>query len=108
MEELKHLFNPKEAGEYLDLSPKTLANSRSTGVGVSISYLKVGGSIKYRKSDLDAYLDKHTYNHTGETQGGSQWNTISTIDSYYLVIAIIGFWQIEIEVQIIRINTFPI
>ena len=68
MEKLKHLFSPKEAGEYLDLSPKTLANSRSTGVGVNISYLKVGGSIKYRKSDLDDYLINHTFSHTGESK----------------------------------------
>jgi hypothetical protein len=66
MDKLKHLLNPKEAGEYLDLSPKTLANARSTGAGIKISYLKIGGSIKYKKSDLDKYLDEHTYKHTGE------------------------------------------
>jgi len=72
MDKLKHLFSPKEAGEYLDLSPKTLANARSTGTGVKLNYLRVGGSIKYRKSDLDEYLNKHTYKHTGDTQGGTQ------------------------------------
>ena len=41
MDKLKHLFSPIEAGEYLDLSPKTLANSRSTGTGVDINFLKI-------------------------------------------------------------------
>lgn len=70
MDKLKHLFSTTEAGKYLDLSPKTLANARCTGTGVKLSFLKVGGSIKYRKSDLDEYLNNHTYNHTGEAQGG--------------------------------------
>ena len=66
MDKLKHLFNTQEAGEYLNISPQTLANSRSTGTGLKISFLRVGGSIQYRKVELDKYLDRHTYNHTGE------------------------------------------
>jgi len=72
MEELKHLFSPIEASKYLDISPKTLANARSTGTGIDLNFLKVGGSIKYRKSDLDKYLDKHTYSHTRKGQGDNQ------------------------------------
>ena len=72
MENLKHLFSPIEASKYLDVSPKTLANSRSTGTGINIDFLKIGGSVKYRKSDLDEYLNKHTYKHTGESQGDTQ------------------------------------
>ena len=70
MDKLKHLFNTQEAGEYLDLSPKTLANSRSSGTGVIINFIRVGGSIKYRKSELDKYLDEHTFQHTGQIKGG--------------------------------------
>ena len=66
MDKLKHLFNTQEAGEYLDISPQTLANSRSTGTGLKIDFLKVGGSIRYRKVELDKYLNEHTFNHTGE------------------------------------------
>ncbi|MEO1944854.1 MAG: helix-turn-helix domain-containing protein [Candidatus Thioglobus sp.] len=72
MNKLKHLFNTQEASEYLSISPQTLANHRSTGTGADISFLKVGGSIRYRKSTLDNYLEKHTYNHTGEIKGDKQ------------------------------------
>jgi len=70
MDKLKHLFNTQEAGEYLDISPQTLANSRSTGTGLKIDFLKVGGSIRYRKVELDKYLNEHTYQHTGQIKGG--------------------------------------
>ncbi len=70
MDKLKHLFNTQEAGEYLDISPKTLANSRSTGTGLKIDFLKVGGSIRYRKNELDKYLDENTFQHTGQIKGG--------------------------------------
>lgn len=69
VDKLKHLFSAKEASEYLDLSPKTLANSRSSGTGVIINFIKVGGSIKYRKTELDKYLESNTYKHTGEIKG---------------------------------------
>ena len=70
MDKLKHLFNTQEAGKYLDISPQTLANSRSTGTGLKIDFLKVGGSIRYRKVELDKYLNEHTYQHTGQIKGG--------------------------------------
>ena len=70
MDKLKHLFNTQEAGEFLDISPQTLANSRSTGTGLKIDFLKVGGSIRYRKVELDKYLNEHTYQHTGQIKGG--------------------------------------
>jgi len=70
MDKLKHLFNTQEAGEYLDISPQTLANSRSTGTGLKIDFLKVGGSVRYRKVELDKYLNEHTYQHTGQIKGG--------------------------------------
>jgi hypothetical protein len=66
MDKLKHLFNTQEAGEYLDISPQTLANSRSAGTGLKIDFLKVGGSVRYRKVELDKYLNEHTYQHTGQ------------------------------------------
>jgi len=70
MEKLKHLFSTTEAGEYLNISPQTLANYRSTGSTEGINFVKIGGSIRYRKADLDSYLEEHTYSHTGEINGG--------------------------------------
>ena len=58
---LKHqstdpLLNPNEAAEYLGVSKDTLAVWRCTG-RYSIPYLKVGRLAKYRKSDLEAWLE---------------------------------------------------
>lgn len=55
-------LTPAETAAYLGgSSPKstsTLAQWRSSGVGPS--YIKVGGSIRYRRSDLDAWLQSQT------------------------------------------------
>jgi hypothetical protein len=66
MDKLKILLNTNEAASYLGVSPKTLSNSRSSGVGVNIDFIKIGSCIRYRLSELDKYLTDHTYQHTGE------------------------------------------
>ena len=38
-------------------SARTLQRYRDTGVGPA--YIRAAGKIYYRRSDLDAYLDKH-------------------------------------------------
>jgi len=43
-------YNPQEAAKYLNCSESTLYRWRTSGYLVAI---KVGGSLKYRKSDLD-------------------------------------------------------
>jgi len=55
-----------EAAKKLNISPRTLNNARSTGTGVLISFTKVGSKVLYKKSDVDAYIDEHTYIHTGK------------------------------------------
>jgi excisionase family DNA binding protein len=65
----KIMIDNKQAAEYLGLSPKTLANHRSSGK-VLIPFVKIGNAIRYRKSDLDKYLKQRTYNHTGEVKRG--------------------------------------
>ncbi len=57
------LLTPPKAAEYLGTSVDTLAVWRCTG-RYNISYLKVGRLVRYRKSDLDAWLEKRT--HGGE------------------------------------------
>ena len=66
MDKLKSLFNTNEAANYLGVSPRTLSNSRSSGIGVNINFIKIGGCIRYRLSELDKYLEDHTYQHTGQ------------------------------------------
>lgn len=49
-----------QAAQYLHLSPTTLATWASTHRH-DIPYIKLGRSVRYRKSDLDQYLSHNTY-----------------------------------------------
>jgi hypothetical protein len=61
------LLTPKQTGDYLNISEVTLANSRSTGTGITIPFIKLSNkAIRYKESDLEAYIDSHTFSHTGE------------------------------------------
>ena len=53
------LLNPVEAAEYLGVSRDTLAIWRCVG-RYNIQFVKVGRLVKYRKSALDAFLDRRT------------------------------------------------
>ena len=62
------LLSTKEIAKYLGLDPKSLANSRYTGTGVKIPYIKLGKVVRYKQSEVDKYLEENTFNHTGETK----------------------------------------
>lgn len=70
MVEVQQLRTTRETAEQLNLSEKSLANSRTTGTGIKIPFIKMGtsGSIRYRQSDIDAYIDANTFSHTGEVK----------------------------------------
>lgn len=53
------LFTQNEAAAYLYLSPKTLAKWRCQYPD-RLAHLKIGGSIRYRKSALDNFLEAST------------------------------------------------
>lgn len=57
------LFTPPEAAAYIGVSKDTLSVWRSVG-RYNIQFVKVGRLVKYRKSALDAFLDRRT--HGGE------------------------------------------
>jgi len=48
------LLDTKQAAAYRGLSPKTLQNERWRGIGPR--YIRQGGFIAYRRSDLERYL----------------------------------------------------
>jgi hypothetical protein len=54
------LFDTKLTAEYLNMSVEWLKKNRGTGGKANElpppKYVKVGGRIKYRKSDLDQYI----------------------------------------------------
>jgi len=58
-----------QTAEQIELSPKALANARSSGLGIKLPYIKMdNGSVRYRQSDIDAYMESRLVNHTGEVE----------------------------------------
>ncbi|BEQ16040.1 helix-turn-helix transcriptional regulator [Desulfoferula mesophila] len=43
-----------QAATYLNMSPRTLTNFRFRGGGPR--YVKLGGSVRYRREDLDSWI----------------------------------------------------
>ena len=66
MDKQNEWLTTKEAANQLRISPRTLNNARSTGTGIVIEFHKIGSRVFYKKSDVDAYIEKHTYIHTGQ------------------------------------------
>lgn len=52
------LYTQEQAAEFLSVSPQTLANWRATG-RYALPYIKVGRLVKYRKTDLVAFLNEN-------------------------------------------------
>lgn len=65
---VREVMETAEAAEYLGIKPQTLASWRCTGRH-SLPFVRLGRRIKYRKSDLDAYLAAHTVNAPAEAKG---------------------------------------
>lgn len=55
------LMNPEQAAEYLSIKPATLAVWRSTNRR-KLAYVKVGGQVRYRRADLDAFICANLHN----------------------------------------------
>jgi len=50
------ILTEREAQEYLKVSAKTMYNYRSKG----LKYIQVGKAIRYKKKDLENFLNEHT------------------------------------------------
>ncbi len=53
----ERLLKQKEAAQILGVKPNTLAMWRLTG-RVNLTYIKLGGNIRYRVSDLDDFINR--------------------------------------------------
>lgn len=53
------LLDDKAAAALLDVSPGTLCVWRSTG-RYNLPFIKVGRKVRYRRADLNAWLEKRT------------------------------------------------
>lgn len=57
---METLISPEKASEILGVTVKSLANSRYTRTGIDIPYIKLGNRIRYKESDLKAYIKNNT------------------------------------------------
>lgn len=53
------LLTPNDAADMMQVSVGTLQVWRSTGRH-SLPFVKVGGCVRYRRSDIEAWLDRRT------------------------------------------------
>jgi len=59
-------FTPDQAGQYLNLSPRTLEKMRSDGGGPK--FRKLGRRIRYTQVDLEAWANSRSYNSTSDAE----------------------------------------
>ncbi len=62
------LLNETKAAQLLGCSVAKMQRDRR--IGSPIPYIKVGRSVKYRLSDIEAYLEKQRFTSTSEYLGG--------------------------------------
>lgn len=62
------LLNPQELADRLGTKPTVLAQWRYLGRGPK--FIKTGRSIRYRASDIEAWLDAQTQTQTGQLAHG--------------------------------------
>jgi excisionase family DNA binding protein len=58
-EAANNLLSDHDAAKYLDLANGTLAVWRCNG-RYNIPFIKIGAKVRYRRSDLDAWLESRT------------------------------------------------
>lgn len=62
---ITEIFTTPEAASYLRLAKPTLERFRTSGDGPR--YCKLGGAVRYRRSDLDAWLESRSVSSTSMT-----------------------------------------
>lgn len=99
-----HLLSVEEAADYIGLARITLTRYRLNDRGPT--YLRVGHKIRYRKKDLDIWLDSRAVT-TSDSKGDNLLNTIFKINRIiYAQGAPMGtapYWEIrELCAEILR------
>jgi excisionase family DNA binding protein len=59
----RSLASPREVSEYLRIPTHTLSQWRHRGIGPKFS--RVGKHVRYRWSDVEAWIDQQTVNDAG-------------------------------------------
>ena len=60
------LLTAKQAARYLSISTKWLANQRWQGTGPK--FIRVGGAVRYRVTDLEQFLEEAVVQPAGESR----------------------------------------
>jgi len=60
------LIDTRDVSQLLGISYKSLANSRNTGTGIDIPFIKLGRLVRYRLSDVENYINQNRFNHAGQ------------------------------------------
>lgn len=61
------VMTPDQAAEYLGIAKQTLAVWRSKG-RYDLPFIKMGRRVRYRKTDLDRFLEGRTFTNTGQAE----------------------------------------
>ena len=61
------LLNEKQAAIFLGCSIYKLQRDRR--IGSSVPFIKIGRNVRYKLSDLEAYINAQTFNSTSEFGG---------------------------------------
>lgn len=64
------ILNTKEAASYVRLGKPTLERFRVSGSGPV--YVKLGGAVRYRKADLDQWVESRLVRSTSDLRVGGQ------------------------------------
>ena len=59
------IMDREQAAQFIGVKPQTLSVWATTG-RYQLPYIKVGRSVRYRKSDLEAFLASRTVTSTGQ------------------------------------------
>ncbi|NMM13584.1 MAG: helix-turn-helix domain-containing protein [Rhodoferax sp.] len=59
--EIEPLLSPEEVSKFTKIPLATLATWRSTGRGQGLSFVRMGGVVRYRKCDLDSYINSNIH-----------------------------------------------
>lgn len=56
---MSDLLTQSQVAELLQVSPRTLEDSRSRKTGLQIPYVKLGRAIRYRRADVEALIERN-------------------------------------------------
>jgi len=60
---IEQLYKTEQVAEILGFATKTLSNQRVLGTG--LPFIKIGNAVRYKKSDIETYIEENTHDHTG-------------------------------------------